>query len=111
MSAEVSAKPDRAYAFALTFAIAAPVIYVLCEMKNWPVFTYHPGTGRLDWGWAAAVKDEGPAMYWFGWNLSMLIGGLLIAGLARRLPLSLTWLFPLACIPLYLYAFKFYWLH
>ena len=28
MSAEVSAKPDRALAFALTFAIAAPVIYV-----------------------------------------------------------------------------------
>ena len=29
----------------------------------------------------------------------------------RRLPLLLTWLFPLACIPLYLYALKFYWLH
>ena len=118
MNAQDTAKPDRALAFALTFAIAAPVIYVICELQNWPVFTYHPGTGRVDWGWAAAVKDEGPAMYWFGWNLSMVIGGAVIAGLAtlapglaRRLPLSFTWLFPLACIPLYLYALKFYWLH
>ena len=118
MSAPASTKPDRALAFARTFAIAAPVIYVICEMKNWPVFTYHPGTGRLDWGFAPPVPDEGPAMYWFGWNLSMVIGGAVIAGLgtlapglARRLPLSLTWLFPLACIPLYLYALKFYWLH
>ena len=48
----------------------------------------------------------------------MLFGGAVIAGLAtlapglaRRLPLSFTWLFPFACIPLYLYALKFYWLH
>ena len=42
------------------FAIATPIIYVICEMANWPLFTYHPGTDRLDLGWAPAVKDEGP---------------------------------------------------
>ena len=110
--------PDRALAFARIFALAAPLIYVVCELMNWPVFTYHPGTGRLDWGFAPPIVDEGPAMYWFGWTLSMALGGGLIAGLgalapgvARRLPLALSWLFALACIPLYLYALRFYWLH
>ena len=109
---------DRALAFARTFAIAAPLIYVVCELMNWPVFTYHPGTGRLDWGFASPVRDEGPAMYWFGWNLAMIFGGALIAGLAalapglaRRLPLAASWIFALACVPLYLYALRFYWSH
>ena len=48
---------DRALAFARVFAIAAPVIYVICELMNWPVFTYHPGTGRLDWGFAPPCAD------------------------------------------------------
>ena len=34
--------------FAVVFAIAAPVIYVVCEMRNWPLFTYHPATDRFD---------------------------------------------------------------
>ena len=34
--------------FAIVFAIAAPIIYVVCEMRNWPLFTYHPATDRLD---------------------------------------------------------------
>ena len=50
------------------FAIATPVIYTVCEMRNWPLFTYHPGTNKVDLFWAAAVKDEGPAMYWYGWT-------------------------------------------
>ena len=33
--------------FAIVFAIAAPVIYVVSEIANLPLFTYHPGTGRL----------------------------------------------------------------
>jgi len=35
--------------FAVVFAIAAPIIYVTCEMRNWPLFNYHPGTNRFDW--------------------------------------------------------------
>ena len=42
--------------FATVFAIAAPVIYTICEMRNWPLFTYHPGTNRIDLFWAAAVS-------------------------------------------------------
>ena len=58
--------------FAIVFAIATPIIYVICEMRNWPLFTYHPGTNRVDLGWAAAVRDQGPAMYWYGWTASTL---------------------------------------
>lgn len=110
--------PDRALAFARVFAIVAPLIYVICELMNWPVFTYHPAMGRFEWGFAAPVADEGPAMYWFGWNLAMLLGGALVAGLAtlapglaRRAPLAASWIFALACIPIYLYALRFYWSH
>jgi hypothetical protein len=50
--------------FAIVFAIAAPVIYVASELANLPLFTYHPGTGRIDFGWVAPRPNEGPAMYW-----------------------------------------------
>ncbi len=32
--------------------MATPVLYVVCDMMNWPLFTYHPGTNRVDLGWA-----------------------------------------------------------
>src|SRR5262249_8909502 len=38
--------------FALVFAMATPVLYVICDMQNLPLFTYHPGTNRIDLGWA-----------------------------------------------------------
>ena len=86
------------------FAIATPVIYVICEMRNWPLFTYHPGTNRVDLGWAPAVRDEGPAMYWYGWTATTLIGAAVLGLLAtmlpesvtRKIPLSLVWIVPLA---------------
>ena len=103
--------------FAIVFAIATPIIYVICEMRNWPLFTYHPGTNRVDIGWAPAVRDQGPAMYWYGWTAStLLVAGLL--GLAavklpenivKKIPLSLVWIVPLAAIPILVYALRFFW--
>ena len=103
--------------FALAFAIAAPAIYVVCEMRNWPLFTYHPGTDRFEWFYAPAVRDEGPAMYWFGWIAHTLIGGTLLAAaaallpprLTRRIPVSLAWIPSLAAVPLLIYALRYYW--
>ncbi len=103
--------------FATVFAIATPIVYVICEMANWPLFTYHPGTDRLNLGWAPAVKDEGPAMYWYGWIATTLLGagalGLLAVKLpesaTRRIPLALVWLVPLAAIPILVYALRFFW--
>ena len=103
--------------FAIVFAIATPIIYVICEMRNWPLFTYHPGTNRIDLFYAPPVRDEGPAMHWYGWTANtLLVAGLL--GLAavklpesivKKIPLSLIWILPLAAIPILVYGLRYYW--
>jgi hypothetical protein len=103
--------------FALLFGIAFAVLYVVCDMAKLPMFTYHPGTDRIDWGYAAARRDEGPAMYWYGWLASSALGasiiGVLAAGLPvnirSKIPLALTWVVPLVLLPILLYSLKFYW--
>ena len=103
--------------FATVFAIATPVIYTLCEINNWPLFTYHPGTNRLDLGFSPAVRDQGPAMHWYGWTATTLLGAGVLGGLAtllpenmaRKIPLSLTWIAPLLAIPVLIYALRFFW--
>ena len=103
--------------FAVVFAIASPIIYVTCEMRNWPLFTYHPGTNRFDWLYAAPVRDQGPAMHWYGWTANMLIGSAVLGILAtflpenitKKIPLSLTWIVPVAAMPVLIYALRFFW--
>jgi hypothetical protein len=103
--------------FATVFAIATPVLYVICEMRNWPLFTYHPATNRIDLGWAPAVRDEGPAMHWYGWTASTLVGAailglaatLLPESVTKRIPLSLVWILPLVAVPILIYALRFFW--
>ena len=34
--------------FAITFGIAFPLLYTVYERLNWPLFTYHPVLGNLD---------------------------------------------------------------
>jgi hypothetical protein len=95
--------------FAIVFSLTAPLLYVLCELLGLPLFTYHPATNRFDLGWAPGRSGEGPAMYWYGWTATMLIGCAVLGWLAtllpesliRRIPLALIWILPiLAIIPL-----------
>ncbi len=103
--------------FATVFAITAPIIYTVCEMRNWPLFTYHPGTNRVDLFWAAAVRDQGPAMHWYGWTATTLLVGAVLGFLAtmlpqqvvKKIPLALVWIAPLAMIPVLIYALRFFW--
>ncbi len=103
--------------FALVFGMATPVIYVVVDMMNWPLFTYHPGTNRMDFGFARAVQDQGPAMYWYGWSATTLLGAGVLGALAtllpenvtRRIPLSLTWILPIVALPILVYSLKFFW--
>lgn len=103
--------------FAIGFSLAAPVIYVLCDLANWPLFSYHPATGRVDLGMALPVKDEGPVMYWYGWTATTLIGatvaGLLATvlpqGVVRKIPLSLIWILPLVAVPILVYSLRSFW--
>lgn len=103
--------------FAIVFAIAAPVLYLASELGGFPLFTYHPGTNRIDFGWAAARPNEGPAMYWYGWLATTLLAstlaGLVAAFLPRnitaRIPLFLIWLLPLLVLPILAYALMPFW--
>ena len=103
--------------FAVVFAIATPIIYVVCEMRNWPLFTYHPGTDRVEWFYAPPVRNEGPAMHWYGWTANMLIGAAVLGVVAtflppsmtRKIPLSLVWIAPVVAVPILIYALRFFW--
>ncbi len=96
-------------AFAVVFGISFTLIYVVCEVFSLPMFTYHPATNLFDWGWVRGRSGEGPAMYWYGWLASCMVGATVLGLLAmflperfvNRIPLFLLWLLPiLAFIPL-----------
>src|SRR5688572_11971052 len=72
--------------FAIVFSITAPIVYVACELLGLPLFTYHPATNRVDFGWATGRSGEGPAMYWYGWDATMLIACTVLGLLATLLP-------------------------
>jgi hypothetical protein len=100
---------SKATTFALVFSLTFPVIYLLCEQYGGPLFTYHPATNRFDWGWAPGRSGQGPAMYWYGWVVSSLIGSTILGALGtllpqtivKRIPLLLLIILPtLALIPL-----------
>ena len=114
MSAATSA---RFRAFALVFGICFGIFYVICDMGAFTLFTYHPGTGRIDPGFVPPRRDEGPAMYWYGWIATSALGafilGLAAAMLPERIggkiPLALAWIVPIALLPVLIYSLKFYW--
>jgi hypothetical protein len=105
--------------FAITFAIVGTVVYMLCLQMNWPLFTFHPATNRVVWGWEASRSGEGPAMYWYGWTaMTLIVGGvisflatLLPESVARRIPLILVWLLPILAIPYLIYDLRQWWFH
>ena len=120
MSASTDTAPEtssRFGTFALVFGIFFGILYVICDMAALPMFTYHPGTGRIDPGFARARPDEGPAMYWYGWIANSALGasipGLLAALLPEtirsKFPLALAWVVPIVLLPLLIYSLKFYW--
>jgi hypothetical protein len=112
-----TATSSRFGTFALVFGICFGILYTICDMAALPLFTYHPGTDRIDLGFARARPDEGPAMYWYGWIASSTLGaamlGLLAAMLPEKIrskiPLALAWVVPVVLLPVLIYSLKFYW--
>ena len=108
---------SRFGAFALVFGISFAIFYVVCDMAALPMFTYHPGTDRIDFGFAPPRRDEGPAMYWYGWIANSALGasilGVLAASLPEKLrakiPLALAWVVPVVLLPVLVYSLRFYW--
>ena len=112
-----AAASTRFRTFALVFGIFFGIFYVICDMAALPMFTYHPGTDRIDLGFARARRDEGPAMYWYGWIASSALGASLLGFAATllpervrgKIPLALAWIVPVALLPFLIYSLKFYW--
>src|SRR5476651_1750542 len=98
--------------FALVFGITVAILYVVCDLAALPMFTYHPGTDRIDPGFAPARRDEGPAMYWYGWIATSALGasilGLLVSLLPEtirsKIPLALAWVVPIVLLPVLIYS-------
>jgi hypothetical protein len=105
--------------FAITFAIVGPVIYMICLQMNWPLFTYHPATNRIAFGWEAARSGEGPNMTWYGWTAMTLLVATVVSFLAtllpesvtRKIPLILVWLLPILAIPYLIYDLRQWWFY
>lgn len=108
---------SRVGTFALVFGVCFAILYVICDLAALPLFTYHPGTDRIDPGFAPPRRDEGPAMYWYGWIATSGLGAALLGGLAAllpataraRIPAALAWIVPVVLLPVLIYSLKFYW--
>jgi hypothetical protein len=105
--------------FAMTFAVSGTVIYLLCLHFNWPLFTFHPATNRVGFGWEAGRSGEGPAMYWYGWTATTLVAGAIVSYLAtllpesmtKKIPLILIWLLPILAVPYLAWDLRSWWFH
>ncbi|HEY7661656.1 MAG TPA: hypothetical protein VH934_00890 [Xanthobacteraceae bacterium] len=89
--------------FAVVFGAAYAVIYVISTEVNLPLLTYHPATGDI--GLLYQPPGRGPAMYWYGWMLTSLIGASALALIATVVPepwLQRTLIFGAAGAVLYL---------
>jgi hypothetical protein len=113
-SSEVSSALKK---FATIFSISGPVVYCLVQYFNYPLFTFHPATDRIVWGYEAARRGEGPNMLWYGWSATTIliaaalgiIGMMLPERITRRIPLSLVWILPILAIPYVIYSLMPWW--
>src|SRR5262245_60004917 len=82
--------------FALVFGLTFTVMYVICDLFSLPLFTYHPATNRVGWGWEPGRSGEGPAMYWYGWTAMCFVVGTIVGLVAtlvpeRKIPQTVIW--------------------
>ena len=105
--------------FAITFSTFGPLIYCVCQFFNWPMFTFHPATNRLVWGYEGPRPGEGPNMLWYGWTGTTLVAAAVVGIVAmmlpehmtKKLPLALMWLLPILAIPYIAYSLMPWWTH
>lgn len=109
----------RFKSFAITFSTFGPLIYCVCQFFNWPLFTFHPATNRLVWGYEGPRPGEGPNMLWYGWTATTLLAAaavgivamMLPARVTGKLPLALMWLLPILATPYIVYSLMPWWTH
>ena len=90
--------------FAIVFAVAYPIIYIIATEVNLAAFTYHSAIGEF--GLGPNKPRNGPAMYWFGWMTTSAVVAAVIAtivaylpdNLTRKLPAASAWVVPLVAM-------------
>ncbi len=98
------------------FAAAFALIYVVVEQNNLPLFTYHARTGQFGWLKQVALAPNNPAMHWFGWVATSLIGAAAVSLAAlpatkgREPPAWIGWAIPLAVMVVFVYLFRSFFL-
>jgi hypothetical protein len=70
--------------FAIVFAAAYAILYVVAVEYNLALFTYHPALEEF--GFLVEKPKEGPAMYWYGWMVTSALGAFAVAAIASWLP-------------------------
>jgi hypothetical protein len=107
----------RFKAFAIVFSIAFPLLYLIFEKFNLPLFTFHPATNRIELFYAPPRSGEGPTMYWYGWTALSLIAGSVLGALATmlperavgKIPRILIWLLPILVLFPLAYGLMPFW--
>ena len=105
--------------FVIVYSVIHPVVYMVSVVWQLPLFTFHPATNRIVWGYEAARSGEGPNMTWYGWIATTVIVGVIVGLVATRLPYSMTnkipltlvWLLPILAIPVVVYTLMPFWTH
>jgi hypothetical protein len=72
--------------FAITFGIAASLLYTVYERLNWPLFTYLPRVNRVEFWVYRSPPAESPPMYWYGWIVLAVGSGLVLGLIATVVP-------------------------
>jgi len=116
-SPSVSVASSKFGTFVTAFSITGPVVYCLTQFFNYPLFTFHPATNRIVWGYEAARSGEGPNMLWYGWSATTILIAAVLGIIAmmlperiiRKIPLSLVWILPILSIPYIVYSLMPWW--
>lgn len=106
----------RLSTFAIVFAVAYSITYVVSVLNNYALFTYHPAIGEF--GAGAEKGRDGPAMYWYGWvatsgivaSLAGVLAALLPESVTRRLWPGLTWMVALIALAVLAYDLRQFFL-
>jgi hypothetical protein len=72
--------------FAITFGIAFALLYTVFERLNWPLFTYLPRAGRVEFWMYRPLSGESPPMYWYGWIVLAAASALVVSLIATIVP-------------------------
>jgi hypothetical protein len=99
------------------FSAAFALIYVVAVERNLAAVTYHPRTGVWDLWTQPAVAASSPAMYWYGWMITALVGAVAVSAIAlplvrdREPPAWIGWAIPLAVMVSFLYFLRSFFIY